>query len=137
MQPQNAQQQWDQIKQQIFQRWTEITDNDFSQFRGGAEELIRLIEQKTGQAREQIESYLNGISPDQDFIRSMKHWAIEHAKTASQTAQTMAQAASKEARAGYIQTKRMVHNNPMESLLVGVGVGLVAGVVGGLLLRQK
>jgi uncharacterized protein YjbJ (UPF0337 family) len=39
---------WDQLKGQVRERWGEITDSDLTRVQGNAEQLIGLIEQKTG-----------------------------------------------------------------------------------------
>jgi ElaB/YqjD/DUF883 family membrane-anchored ribosome-binding protein len=45
--------------------------------------------------------------------------------------------AAEAVRGGYAQTERMIQQRPMESLAVGFGAGLIAGVVIGLVLRSR
>ena len=40
-------------------------------------------------------------------------------------------------RGGYVQTERMIQQRPLESLAVGFGAGLIAGVVIGLVMRNS
>jgi ElaB/YqjD/DUF883 family membrane-anchored ribosome-binding protein len=39
-------------------------------------------------------------------------------------------------RGGYVQTERMIQQRPIESLAVGFGAGLIAGVIIGLVMRS-
>ena len=137
MHQQTLEGQWSQIKRKIQDRWSEFSDGDFSQARGSAEELIGLIQQRTGEARGQIESYLNGLSPDNDFLSNAQETVVEYAAAARDTMESTTQQAMDQAKAGYDQTERLVRDKPMESLAVCFGVGLLAGVVGGILLKSK
>ena len=53
---------WNEIKGKLRQKWGQLTDDDFQQIRGDAEQLIGVIQRKTGEAREAIEQYLQEIS---------------------------------------------------------------------------
>ncbi len=122
---------WTQVKGRIRQRWGELSDQELEEARGNVEQLVGLIEQRTGQAREEVESYLEDATADS---ASTMHKAADAVK--SQAGQA-AESASDAARAGYIQTQRLIRDRPMESLTVCFGVGLITGVVVGLLLRSK
>lgn len=137
MNQQTLEGEWNQIKGKIRDRWGEFSNDDFARARGSVEELIGVIQQKTGEAREQVEDYLNSISPDNDFVNNAKEMAVEYAAYARENVGATAQHAMDQAKAGYIQTERIVRNKPIESLAVCFGVGLVAGVVGGILMRSK
>ena len=49
---------WNEIKGKLREKWGQLTDDDFQQIRGDAEQLIGVIQRKTGEAREAIEEYL-------------------------------------------------------------------------------
>jgi uncharacterized protein YjbJ (UPF0337 family) len=46
--------QWNQIKGQIKQRWGQLTDDDLMQAQGNYEQLVGVIQQRTGQSRSTI-----------------------------------------------------------------------------------
>lgn len=137
MHQQTLEDQWSQIKRMIQDKWSEFSDGDFSQTRGSVEELIGLIQERTGEAREQVESYLNSISPDNDFLSKAQETVVRYAAVARDTMDATTREAMDQAKAGYDQTERLVRDKPMESLAVGFGVGLLAGIVGGILLKSK
>jgi uncharacterized protein YjbJ (UPF0337 family) len=51
---------WDQLKGRVKAAWGELTDDDLKKVEGNFDRLIGLIEERTGQTREQIERRLNG-----------------------------------------------------------------------------
>ena len=114
---------WNEIKGKLRQKWGELTDDDFQQIRGDAEQLIGAIQRKTGEAREAIEKYLEEISGG--------------AVSAAATVCDYAQHASDQVHAGYDQAERFVRDRPGESLLVCFGLGLITGVVIALSLRSR
>ncbi len=50
--------QWNQIKGKVKERWGELTDDDLMQAQGKFEQLVGVIQKRTGQARNTIESEL-------------------------------------------------------------------------------
>ena len=114
---------WNEIKGKLRQKWGQLTDDDLPQIRGDAEQIIGIIQRKTGEAREAIEEYLQEISGG--------------AALAAATVRDYAQHASDQVCAGYDQAERFVRDRPGESLLVCFGVGLITGVVIALSLRSR
>lgn len=114
---------WNEIKGKLREKWGQLTDDDLPQIRGDAEQLIGAIQRKTGEAREAIQQYLHEISGS--------------AASAVGTARDYAQHASDHVCAGYAKAERFVRDRPVQSLLVGFGVGVIAGVVVALSLRSR
>jgi ElaB/YqjD/DUF883 family membrane-anchored ribosome-binding protein len=64
--------------------------------------------------------------------------SVQHtAKQASETAQQTARQAADQVLAGYGEAERFVRHRPGESILVCLGVGLIAGVVLAMSLRSR
>ncbi len=61
----------------------------------------------------------------------------DYAQHASESVQHTAMQAGDQVRAGYDEAERFVRNRPGESILVCLGVGLIAGVVIALSLRSR
>ena len=137
MQHQSSEDQWTQIKQIVRDKWGDFAENDFANVRHSAEDVIGLVQQKTGEAKSQIEDYLNRVAPNNKLIQNLRQIAGDYATSARENVDSVAQQASEQAKAGYEQTERVVREKPMESLAVCFGVGLLAGVIGGLLVRSK
>jgi len=61
----------------------------------------------------------------------------DYAQHASESVQHTAKQASDHVRDGYDEAQRFIRNRPGESILVCLGVGLIAGVVIALSLRSR
>ena len=114
---------WNEIKGKLRQKWGQLTDDDFLQIRGDADQIVGILQRKTGEAREAIEKYLKEISGG--------------AASAAATVRDCAQRAADQVHAAYDKADRFVRSRPGESLLVCFGVGLITGVVIALSLRSR
>jgi uncharacterized protein YjbJ (UPF0337 family) len=129
---------WSQVKGKVRERWGQVTENELDQARGNVEQLVGLIQEKTGETRDEVESYLeNAAAEGASMVDKATEAVVSQAHHAAEAAQHTAERAADSARAGYIQTERLVRNRPVESLAVCFGAGLITGVVIGLLTRSK
>jgi len=75
---------WNELKGKVRQKWGQLTDNDLSQFQGNVEELIGLIQRKTGEGREAIESFLQKVTENSSSalgkVASACHCGCESAR---------------------------------------------------------
>lgn len=129
--------QWGQIKGKIHERWGQLTSDDLQQFKGNAEQLVGVIQEKTGESRETVNRFIESLMQEGGPVSQAADAVRGYANVASERAQETAQIAMDQARAGYEQTEELIRKKPMESLAVCFGVGIVAGIVGGLLMRSK
>ncbi len=53
---------WNQLKGKIKQKYGNLTDDDLTFREGQEDELVGRIQKKTGQAREEIISFINSIN---------------------------------------------------------------------------
>jgi uncharacterized protein YjbJ (UPF0337 family) len=129
---------WNEIKGKLRQKWGELTDDDLPQIRGDAEQIIGVIQRKTGETREAIEEYLQEISGSAASAIGTAAAAMRgYAQHASETVQHTAKQAADQVHAGYGKAEHFVRDRPGESLLVCFGVGLITGVVLALSLRSR
>jgi uncharacterized protein YjbJ (UPF0337 family) len=138
---------WNEIKGKLHERWGQLTNDDLQKARGNVDQLVGLIQRKTGEARERVEQYLNdltsnggaGVSKMAETVRGYASSAAEsargYASSATETAEEARARAADMLRGGYVQTERMIQQRPIESLAVGFGAGLIAGVIIGLVMR--
>jgi ElaB/YqjD/DUF883 family membrane-anchored ribosome-binding protein len=117
---QEIQGQWHQMKGLIQKRWAQLTDSDLRVLGENLGELVDFIEQKTGEGRESIESFLSAMS-------SRTASAVSHA----------AETAGHYTREGFDRTENAVRHHPGQSVAVAFGLGLAAGVIVGLALRRR
>ena len=129
---------WTEIKGKLRQRWEQLTDEDLPQIRAGAEQIIAIIQRKTGQSRESIEAYLQEVSGSAaSAIGTATETVRDYAQHASETVQHTAKQAAGQVRAGYDEAECFVRDRPGESLLVCFGAGLITGVMMTLWLRSR
>jgi len=146
---------WNEIKGKLHERWGQLTNDDLQKARGSVDQLVGVIQRKTGEARERVEQYLNdltsnsgaGVSKMAETVRGYASSAAEsargyadsargYASSATETAEEARARAADMLRGGYVQTERMIQQRPIESLAVGFGAGLIAGVIIGLVMRS-
>jgi len=125
----------------------QLTEDDLSKVDGNIQQLVGLIQRKTGETREKVESYLDELTNGSSVgnaVKAVKETtgkAVESAKAyaaqASETVQETAGHAAEQLRAGYAEAEQLVRRRPVESLAVCFGAGLITGVVVGLVLRSR
>jgi uncharacterized protein YjbJ (UPF0337 family) len=138
---------WNEIKGKLHERWGQLSQDDLQKARGNVDQLVGLIQRKTGEARERVEQYLSELASNggtatkvADAVRGYASTAAEsvrgYASTAAESAEEARARAADMVRGGYIQTERMIQQRPLESLAVGFGAGLITGVIIGLVMRS-
>jgi uncharacterized protein YjbJ (UPF0337 family) len=129
---------WNEIKGKLRQKWGQLTDDDLPQIRGEVEQIVGIIQRRTGEAREAIESYLQEVSGSAAAAAGTAAETLrDYAQHAAENVQQTAKQAAGRVRAGYNEAERFVRDRPGESLLVCFGVGLITGVVIALSLRSR
>jgi len=53
---------WNEIKGKLRTRWGQLTNDDVQTFNGNVDQLVGLIERKTGETRSAVEDYLNQLT---------------------------------------------------------------------------
>ena len=123
------QENWDQLREKIRQKWSQFSEADLRQFNGNVEELVARIQQKTGAKRESIQEFLQTASHEgastMNRVREQVSGAVSGAR---ETAGQMAD----QARHGYQQMQARVgdtvQDRPGMSLVAAFGLGVVAGI---------
>ena len=129
---------WNEIKGQLRQKWGQLTDDDFPQIRGDADQMIGIIQRKTGEAIEAIEAYLQELSGNAaSAIGTAAETVRDGVQHAVETVQHTAQQAADQVRAGYDGVERFIRDRPGASLAVCFGAGLLTGLVLALALRPR
>lgn len=124
---------WNQVKGKITEKWGDVSDQELEQAQGNMQQVIGMIQEKTGETKQTIESYLNSIYDNLPSTETVR----EYASAATENIQATAQQAADQVKAGYLQTERLVRERPIESVAICFGIGAVAGLVTGLLMRSK
>ena len=129
---------WNQIAGAIKKEFGQITGDDLTRVRGNIDQLIGLIQEKTGRSREQIDAFLsNCCSSAGDTYNRFSETAAQYASAAGESLQQNYDRVAESAQQGYQQALRTVAKRPMESLAIAVGAGMLAGLIFGLSLSRR
>jgi len=127
---------WNGIKGKLKERWGQISDNEWREASGNVDQLVGLIQRKTGEARTQIESFIDRLVSHAN-PEELSDQASEYASQATAALQDFKDRLNHTMRDQLAQTEDLVRRRPTESLPVALGTGLVVGMVLGCLSRSK
>ena len=135
---------WNEFRGHVEQRWSQLSSHDLDEVNGNVDQLVGVLQQKTGQARQAIEKDLqelldstaSGASSMSEKLGKYTKEANEYAAKIADEARDRYMALAGDVRDGYDQAGRMVEKHPGESVAVAFGTGLIAGVVLGLVVRR-
>jgi uncharacterized protein YjbJ (UPF0337 family) len=130
---------WTEFKGRLKERWGALTNDELDQAEGNMEQLVGVVQRRTGEAREAVEHFLEQIYEDvcgescDTVMGKAQKYAHQAAAGAEQTTQQVREAVE----SGIHQTEQLIRQRPVESLAVVFGAGLMAGVVVGVLMRGR
>lgn len=135
---QTLQGNWNEIKGKLRSKWGQLTNDDVQSFNGNVDQLVGLIQRKTGEARSSIETYLeeltsNGSSGIAQATEAVRGYATQAAERMQDTTRH----AQESLRHGYEEAEHMIRERPVESLAVCFGAGVLVGVVLGVMMRGR
>jgi uncharacterized protein YjbJ (UPF0337 family) len=146
---QTLQGNWNEIKGKLRNKWGQLTNDDLQSAHGNIDQLVGLIQRKTGEARGSVEKFLeeatasgaSTFSQAADTAREYAQQAMEtvneRSKQATETIRRGYGQAADSVREGYEQAEEMIKERPAESAAVCFGVGMLVGVILGLTLRSR
>lgn len=140
---------WNEWKGKLRQKWGQLSNDDVQTFSGNVDQLVGLIQRKTGEARSAIEEYFDELAANggsafsqaAETVRTYANQAAEQVQDTSKKTAEYVQDASKRtadyARRSAEDAQEMIRQRPAESAAVCFGAGMVFGVVLGLILRGR
>jgi uncharacterized protein YjbJ (UPF0337 family) len=124
---------WNSVVGAVKEKFGQITGDDLTRVEGNAEQLVALIQRKTGQTREQVEQFIDSCSTStESAINRISEKASEYAGIAGEAVRDNYDRISEEAQRGYDYTVKTVSRRPLESVAIALGVGLLAGLTVGI-----
>lgn len=129
---------WTELKGKVNQAWGEVTEDELREFQGNVQELIGLIQRKTGETHQQVAKRLQEL--DEQFAPMLAQAAETARQYVEQTTEAAREAAAQVRQRfaeGHADAQQMVQRRPLESVAVAFGAGVIAGVVVGLALRSR
>lgn len=121
---------WNQLKGQVRERWGEITDHDFSRVQGNTEQLIGMIEEKTGTTRRDVEAFINKtMQSGESMVESASETVRDYANRASDAVKDQYGKVNRQLEAGVEDAQELIRTRPGMSVGVAFGVGILAGAL--------
>jgi len=135
---QTLQGNWNEIKGKLRSKWGQLTNDDLQSAHGNIDQLIGLIQRKTGEARSSVEKFLEEVTASgASAFNQAADTAREYAQQALETVQERSKKAAESVREGYEHAEEMIKERPAESAAVCFGIGMLVGVILGLALRSR
>jgi len=129
---------WNQVKGKVRERWGQVSDNELDEAKGNVDQLVGLIQRKTGEARNQIEKFFDQLSDDAGGTFAQ---ATEKARDYMNQGAEAMRGASEQVREQASQriedAQQLVKRHPAEAVAVAFGTGLIVGVIVGLTCRSS
>jgi ElaB/YqjD/DUF883 family membrane-anchored ribosome-binding protein len=99
---------------------------------------VGVIQQRTGETRRAVEEFLTeAVRSGENIVQHAVGTAREYAEQAAESARKGYDEVATRVNTGLDQAQQVVRRNPMESVAVAFGAGLIAGVVTGLILKSR
>jgi len=135
---QQLQGKWNEVKGRLKEKWGNLTDDDLVRGEGNVEQLVGVIQQRTGRAKEEVERFIDDIVGEAgNMYDRVATTTKEYADEATQAVRKGYQQAAQSVAASYDGAEQAVRRNPVESVAVAFGAGLISGVLVGLLLKHR
>ena len=129
---------WNQLKGKLKERWGQLTDDELQAAEGNYDHLVGLIQQRTGEGRQQVERLVNELSEQSGGVMAK---AADTARQYADQAREAVRGAADEARyrAGerYQDAQELVRQQPAEAVAVAFGTGLLVGLLIGLMAGSR
>lgn len=121
---------WNQLAGAVKSKYAQITGDDLAGVNGNIQKLAGVIQKKTGKAREEIEEFLRSASnTTTTTVERISEAASDMATKASETLRDGYDYAREASRDGIKNATETVQHRPGESMLLAMGIGLVAGLI--------
>lgn len=118
---QTIQGNWNDIAGRLCQRWGQLTGNEWDEAEGRIDQLIGVIQRKTGEARDEIQCYLEEIVESTGGRFGGSRFGDHARYTAAQARDSL--------RTSFGKAEAAVQRHPGRSLAIAFGVGVAAGLL--------
>ncbi len=129
---------WNEIKGILKQHWGDLTGDDLRRFSGDVDQLVGMIQRKTGATRRAIQTFLEEITADaaQSVATVVENGRVSAEEASLDARQTFEHVAD-HLRDRYSEAAEVVRVRPAESVIFAFGAGLLTGVIIGLSMRNR
>lgn len=129
---------WNGVVGSIKEKFGEFTRDELLKVEGNFEQLVGLVQRKTGQSKEQISSFISECCESAGTTyNQVANRASLYADAAGEIIRDNYDRVATEAKKGMDYTAQSVGRRPLESLAVAVGTGILAGIVIGISMTSR
>lgn len=129
---------WTEIKGKLRSKWGQLSDDDLQHIHGNVEQLVGLIQRKTGETRAAIEEFLDeAASEGSSMMEQVSDEVSRRAHDAADMVREQAHRAADTVEQGYEDAEELVRRRPVESVAIGFGAGVLIGVLMGLIVQRR
>lgn len=129
---------WNDIRATLKSRWRQLTDHDLKSFTGSADQLVNMIQKRTGHARNAIENQLEEMIAQGRNVKNQVGEAFHDAAAhAGELWQDGFDSASDRLAGGYREATAFAKENPGAAVAILFGSGLLAGLGIAMLMRRQ
>ena len=129
---------WNSIVGSLKEKFGEFTKDDLMRVEGNFEQLVGLVQRKSGQIKEQIASFISACCESAGTTYSqVANRTSQYADAAGEVIHDNDDYVTREAKKGLVYTAQSVRRRPIESLAVAVGSAILAGIVLGLSMSNR
>lgn len=133
-----AQGTWNQLASAVKSKYSQITGDDLAGVNGNIQQLAGVIQKKTGKAKEEVDEFLRSVSDSTaTTVGRISEVATDMATKASETLREGYDYAKEASQDGFKVATKAVQNRPGESILLAMGIGVVAGLIIGTTMCSK
>jgi ElaB/YqjD/DUF883 family membrane-anchored ribosome-binding protein len=135
---QSLQNRWNELRGEVKRHWSQLDDDDLQVQECNIDYLVDRIQQKTGEGRETIERFLTDLTARASPIVSRAAETVGgYVHEASDQFCLNTGRFYDEAQERFDQAQDVVRQNPVRSVAVALGIGLVTGLIVGLAVRSR
>ena len=129
---------WNQFKGKVKQHWGQLTDDELSEVEGNFDQLVGLVQQKTGETRQQVERAIRELSSQAgNAFTEVTETARQYVDQASDKLRGAADNIRQHTQEYADEAQAMVRRRPAESVAVAFGAGLVVGLIVGIVAGSR
>lgn len=127
--------QWTEVKGRLREHWGQLTENDLQRAKGSAEQLVGVVQEKTGATRNEVEHFLDGIFNERtraQLEETAQHYSEAAQQAANEAAEYMRDQYQRAAAASGDFASKISHSvrsRPTESMAIAFGLGIAAGAL--------
>jgi ElaB/YqjD/DUF883 family membrane-anchored ribosome-binding protein len=129
---------WNGIVASLRAKFGDFTKDELARVEGNFEELVNLVQRKSGQSKEQIASFVSDCCESAGTTYGqVANRASHYVDAAGEVIRDNYDRVASEAKKGLDYTAQNVGRRPLESLALAVGSGIIAGVLIGLSMSNR